>query len=64
MCLCFLPLDAIILDTICLKMEAGRTTEKDIATAVRLEYVLPDIDRQTVFDGLQAAKFDITGRFS
>lgn len=45
----------------CLSPEAGKTTTKDEQFVIKLESLIPDVDVQKVFDGLQHAKTDVSG---
>lgn len=48
----------ILLDTICLKESAKRTTEKDKEIVSKLEDVLSGVSREEIFGELQRVKFD------
>ena len=52
----------ITLDTVCFSSEAKRATQKDITIADKLEELYPQLDRKTIFDELQKAKSDISGK--
>ena len=52
----------ILLDTVCLSESAGRTTPKDIQHVEILEEKLGKINRKEVFEQLQAARMDVSGR--
>ena len=52
----------ITLDTVCFSSEAKRATQKDFTIAEKLETFYPQLDRNNVFDELQKAKSDISGK--
>ena len=52
---------AIVVDTVCFSVEAARATEKDHDVVARLEELLPEINRQALFEELVAAKADVSG---
>ena len=54
-------LGTILLDTVNMSEAAGRKTVTDEVIADRLASLCPEIDRQRLFDGIQSAKFDISG---
>lgn len=52
----------ILLDTVNLSSDAGRTTPKDIEVLDKLQKFCPNVVHQDIFDSLQRAKFDISGK--
>ena len=55
-----LLLGTILLDTVNLSEQAGRTTPKDLDMVQRLHALRPHLDLTGFFDNLQNAKFDVS----
>ena len=55
-----LLLGTLLLDTVNLSEQAGRTTPKDLAMVQRLHALRPHLDLNVVFGNLQKAKFDVS----
>ena len=55
-----LLLGTILLDTVNLAEQAGRTTPKDMEIVQRLHALRPHLDLNVIFGNLQKAKFDVS----
>ena len=55
-----LLLGTILLDTVNLAEQAGRTTPKDSEMVRRLHALRPHLEKETIFNNLQTAKFDVS----
>ena len=50
------------MDTVCFSAEAARAVQKDHDVAARLEQLLPGVDRTVLFEQINTAKADVSGR--